>query len=56
MVIEPRPELPTGYDPSHAELPDLNSGNRKTTETLQRQRILVELCQTVEGPFATAPE
>lgn len=49
-----RPELPGEYDPAHAELPDLNAGSRKASETLQRQRLLAErLCIRVEGPFAS---
>ncbi|HTU18970.1 MAG TPA: hypothetical protein VMG10_12995 [Gemmataceae bacterium] len=54
IVVASRPLLPN--DPGHAELPDLNSSNRKTAETLERQRILVSLCLRVEGPFATAEE
>lgn len=53
MSVEPRPHVPGGYDPAHAELPDLNAGNRKETKTLERQRILVELCLEVVGPFDT---
>ena len=53
----PRPGVPDGYDPAHAELPDLNSGNRKSDETLERQRLLAEeLCLRVEGPFAQSEE
>lgn len=48
IAVEPRP-LPG--DPGHAELPELNSSNRKTSETLERQRILVSLRLGVEGPF-----
>jgi hypothetical protein len=46
--IEPRP-LPD--DPGHSELPDLNYHHRKESRTLELQRILVELCQSIEGPF-----
>lgn len=53
IAVEPRPRP---SDPGHAELPDLNSSNRKTTETLERQRVLVSLCLRVEGPFATAEQ
>lgn len=56
MNIEPRPETPHGYDPAHAELPDLNSANRKQSDTLQRQRTLVALCREVVGPFVTPNE
>lgn len=51
IAVEPRP-LPG--DPGHAELPELNSRNRKTSETLERQRILVRLSLGVAGPFAMA--
>lgn len=50
ISIEPRP---TSADQGHAELPELNSDNRKTTETLERQHVLVGLCISVEGPFLT---
>lgn len=43
-------------DPSHAELPDLNSANRKEIATLERQRLLTELCLRVEGPFQSPDE
>ena len=54
--VVPQPHLPSGYDPSHAELPGLNSSNRKATETLERQRVLVSLCRTIEGPYETPSE
>ncbi len=53
MDVKPSPSTPAGYDPAHAELPDLNSTNYKDRLTLERQRVLVELCQSVEGPFET---
>lgn len=53
IAVEPRP-LPG--DPGHAELPDLNAGNRKATKTLERQRVLVTVCLRIEGPFVTPPE
>ena len=57
IAVVPRPETPTGCDPAHAELPDLNASNYKADETLERQRILAEeLCLRVEGPFATSEE
>jgi hypothetical protein len=56
MSVEPRPHVPGGYDLAHAELPDLNSRNRKESKTLERQRILVELCLDVVGPFDTPQE
>jgi len=43
-------------DPAHAELPILNAGNRKENETLERQRLLTELCLRVEGPFLSSDE
>jgi hypothetical protein len=47
IVAQP---LPT--DPGHAELPDLNSGNRKSDATVERAQLLAEtLCLRVEGPF-----
>ena len=59
FTVRPQPNVPGGYDISHAELPDLNAGNYKATETLERQRELAErLCLRVEGPFKdseTAP-
>jgi hypothetical protein len=53
IAIEPRPHTPDGFDAAHAELPDLRSDNRKDSITLERQRVLVELCRSVEGPFET---
>ena len=51
-VVKPQPNVPGGYDISHAELPDLNAANYKASETLERQRELAErLCLRVEGPF-----
>jgi hypothetical protein len=50
IEVVPRPQPD---DPGHAELPDLNSANRKTDRTRELQRILVELCCSVEGPFAS---
>jgi hypothetical protein len=57
LRIEPSPELPTGYDAAHAELPDLNANNRKDDRTLQWQQFLTDRAQRlrVEGPFATPP-
>jgi hypothetical protein len=50
----PRPELADGkHDAAHAELPELNSGNRKDSKTLERQRTLVQLCLRIEGPYKT---
>ena len=52
IAIVPQPNTPDGCDVSHAELPELNSGNYKATQTLERQRLLAEqLCLRVEGPF-----
>ena len=51
ITIIPRPEVLGAYDPGHAELPDLDSANRKSDRTLERQRLLVQLCLEVEGPF-----
>lgn len=54
ITIVPRPDVPGGYDPGHAEIPNLNAGNRKEARTIELQRILVELCLQVEGPFPVA--
>lgn len=52
FIVKSQPNVPGGYDISHAELPQLNAGNYKATETLERQRELAEkLCLRVEGPF-----
>lgn len=56
MDIESRPNTPEGFDPAHAEVPDLNAANYKDAITLERQRKLVELCRSIEGPFETPPE
>ncbi len=53
IEVVPRP-LPN--DPGHAELPDINSANRKTGKTLQRQQALTSLCLRVEGPFRSSDE
>ena len=49
IEVSPRP-LPG--DPGHAELPELNAGNRKSDRTLEFQRVLVDLCLRIEGPFS----
>ncbi len=56
IEIVPRPDLPDGHrDPAHAETPGLNSESRKSSETLERQRVLAEgLTLRVEGPFPTS--
>ncbi len=46
---------PRSNDPGHAELPDLNSSNRKADRTLELQRILVALSRVV-GPFPASEE
>lgn len=51
IAVAPRP---LQDDPGHAELPDLNSADRKTDRVLQFQQILVQLHLRVEGPFSTA--
>lgn len=53
IAVVPRPDVPEGYDPGHAEIPDLNADNRKEDETLERQRLLARLRLRVEGPFPT---
>lgn len=54
MTIEPRPEVPGGIDPSHAEIIDLNAANRKEAITEDRQARLAKLCLEVKGPYLTA--
>lgn len=51
--VVPRPQLPDGFDPAHAELPDLNSANRKDSETQECKRKLVKLSLEIKGPFLT---
>ena len=54
FTVKPQPNVPGGYDISHAELPDLNAANYKAAATLERQRELAEkLCLRVDGPFQT---
>jgi hypothetical protein len=50
IEVEARPHPD---DPGHAELPQLNAGNYKDSVTLERQRVLVTLCLSVEGPHTT---
>jgi len=44
---------PIEGDPGHAELPALNSADRKSDRTQELQHLLVQLTLRVEGPFAT---
>ncbi|MHB8900102.1 MAG: hypothetical protein ACYC6Y_15240 [Thermoguttaceae bacterium] len=53
VQIEPRP---LSGNPGHAEVVSMNAGNRKATETIERQSKLVELCREVLGPFDGAGE
>jgi hypothetical protein len=54
IQVVPRPGDGADFDPAHAELLELNAGNYKSTETLERMRKLsCELCLGVEGPFQT---
>jgi hypothetical protein len=47
--VAPRP---TACVPGHVELPDLNAENRKSTATLEAQRLLAEeLWVHILGPF-----
>lgn len=48
ITVVPRP-LPG--DPGHSELADVNSSNRKTDQVLELQRLLIQLCHAVIGPF-----
>lgn len=56
LSVVPQPNIPDGYDASHAELPDLNSGNRKSDLVQQQKRILTKLCIEVAGPFNASTE
>jgi hypothetical protein len=51
-----KPDLPDGtFDAAHAELPDLNSSTRKSSQTLEFKILLArELTKSVEGPFPTS--
>ena len=51
IAVESRPNVAEGYDPAHAELPELNASNYKDSITLERQRVLVRLSLRIEGPF-----
>ena len=53
IEVQPKPDTANGFDAAHAELPDLNSANQKESKTLEKQKILAELCLRVEGPFLT---
>lgn len=56
MDVVPRPDTPSGYDISHAEIPQLNSSNYRDDVTQERQKMLVEICKNVHGPFLTPAE
>jgi hypothetical protein len=51
--VEPSPEVPSGWDESHAELPQLNAANRKSSEVLMLKERLAQLGTRipVQGPF-----
>jgi len=53
IQIEPQPDLDGDYDVSHAELPQLNTGRKKSPEIIQLKAELIELAmkRSVEGPF-----
>ena len=53
--VEPRPEVPGGYDEAHAELPDLKAGNRRSSEAIRLKGILADLAiqLPVQGPCKT---
>lgn len=53
LEIVPSPDLPDGYDAAHAEIPQMNAANYKSSETLVFQRELAKLAFRVEGPFET---
>ena len=49
IEIEPRPKP---GDPGHCVLANLNAGNRKATQTIERQNLLAsKLCLQILGPF-----
>jgi hypothetical protein len=55
IEVEPRPEVDGGWDDAHAELPGLNSGNRRSNaaEELQAKLATLGMLLPVEGPFVT---
>ena len=55
---EPRPQVDDSWDDAHAELPQLNAGNRKTNEAEELKSRLAEIGQLlpVEGPFYSNPD
>ena len=54
IAIDPRPDLPDGFDPAHAELTQLKSATRMDSKTLELQRELVRICgNNLVGPFHT---
>jgi hypothetical protein len=56
MSILLRPDIPTGFDPAHVEIPELNAANRKENVTEELQKILTTLSREVLGPFNRALE
>ncbi len=55
ITVEPRPEVDGGWDDAHAELPGLNSGNRRSdsAEELQAKLATLGILLPVEGPLVT---
>jgi hypothetical protein len=53
LDVVPRPQTNEGIDHAHAELPDLNAGNRRTDDVRLRTKILAELANKfeVQGPY-----
>lgn len=53
IEVEPRPEVLSGWDESHAELPQLNAANRKSNDVLTLTARLAQLGTRfpVQGPF-----
>ncbi len=51
VLSRPEPD-----NPGHSELPCLNSANRKESRTEDLQRMLVEITERVDGPFASFDE
>jgi hypothetical protein len=53
IEVVPQPVVPEGWDDAHAELPGLNTNNRRTNsaEALQSRLAELGLRLPVEGPF-----
>jgi hypothetical protein len=56
IQIIPQPNVPGGYDPSHAELPDLTCHNLSEPAAMERMGRLTDLALRVEGPFLSSEQ